>query len=286
MAESIYCGQALYVFGDVYQYGFRCSGDCDCGGTDDEGDTIRMKIPAIELYDIHSHILYGVDDGAASLAMSMDMLATAYTEGIRTICCTPHYHPVKCNLPHTKLQLRFAQFCEEAHKKYPDMEFSLGRELYFTSDVVDALEEGAALAYADTNYVLVEFSPSEDSSYIQKALGSVIQTGYTPVLAHVERYRKLLGETDRIRELRSSGVVIQVNASSITGELGFATKQFLKKLLRYEYIDVIATDAHSNNHRAPRMEQCYTYICKKYGEAYAKVLFRDNPRKILADEEL
>lgn len=167
-----------------------------------------MKIPAIELYDIHSHILYGVDDGAASLAMSMDMLATAYTEGIRTICCTPHYHPVKCNLPYTKLQQRFAQFCEDAHKKYPDMEFYLGRELYFTSDVVDALEEGFKLAYADTHYVLVEFSPAEDSSYIQKALGSVVQAGYTPVLAHIERYCKLLGETHRIRELRSRGVVI------------------------------------------------------------------------------
>ena len=44
--------------------------------------------------DLHSHILYGVDDGSESLEMSMDMLDMAVKTGTRNIVLTPH-----CNVP-------------------------------------------------------------------------------------------------------------------------------------------------------------------------------------------
>ena len=45
----------------------------------------------MELFDMHCHILPGVDDGSKNMEMSLDMLQIAYEEGTRKIFLTPHY---------------------------------------------------------------------------------------------------------------------------------------------------------------------------------------------------
>jgi hypothetical protein len=45
------------------------------------------------MIDLHSHILPGIDDGATSLEMSLDMARMAVADGVHTMACTPHIYP-------------------------------------------------------------------------------------------------------------------------------------------------------------------------------------------------
>ena len=46
------------------------------------------------MVDIHTHILPGVDDGAADIYDSIEMASLAYEYGTKVIVATPH-----CNIP-------------------------------------------------------------------------------------------------------------------------------------------------------------------------------------------
>ena len=49
----------------------------------------------MEYFDIHSHILPGVDDGAQTVEEALEMIKTAYKEGTRSMVLTPHYEKGK-----------------------------------------------------------------------------------------------------------------------------------------------------------------------------------------------
>ena len=51
----------------------------------------RYKQEDTQMIDIHTHLLYDVDDGAESLQESLDMLKYAKEQGVDAIILTPHY---------------------------------------------------------------------------------------------------------------------------------------------------------------------------------------------------
>jgi len=236
--------------------------------------------------DIHNHILAGVDDGSRSMEMSMKMLDMAYGEGIRGIIATPHYHPGKSIIEHSELTNKFSEFKEAAKRVHPDMKLYLGREVYYTSDALEAIESGTKLTIEDSRYILVEYLTIADYNYIRTGINNILQAGLIPILAHVERYECLVKHIEHICELRDMGTVIQANATSILGYDGREIKNFTKKLLKRQYIDVVATDAHSDGMRAPRMSECAAYLVKKFGQEYTEDILIYNPRKIIEGKYL
>ena len=180
----------------------------------------------------------------------------------------------------------FEIFKEQVKDTCPEMQFALGREIYYTSDIPDELEAGKHLTMGNSKYVLVEYQPTVDYNYLRTSISNIIQMGYIPLIAHIERYMCIVKEIDRAYELSNMGAFIQVNASSVIGESGKDIKKFIKKLMKDEMVDVIGTDAHSNGGRAPRIRECAEYICKKFGYDYAKRVLHDNAELILQGKYL
>jgi len=231
--------------------------------------------------DIHSHILAEVDDGSRSMSMSMTMLDIAYKEGIRGIIATPHYHPGKSMITYDKLLEKFGEFKKAAKSIHPDMKLYLGREVFYTSDALEAIESGAKLTIENNRYLLVEYSTITDFHYIRASVNNIVQAGLIPILAHIERYECLVKNIEYVEDLRDMGAIIQVNAASIIGQGGRGAKSYTKKLLKNQYIDVVATDAHSDGTRAPRMNECAAYLVKKYGQEYTEDILIYNPERII-----
>ncbi|MGB8452071.1 MAG: CpsB/CapC family capsule biosynthesis tyrosine phosphatase [Anaerocolumna sp.] len=234
--------------------------------------------------DIHSHILPEIDDGSKSMEQTIHMVKLAYEEGIRTMVATPHFHEGSYEHPPSILEYKLQKVKEAVKDIVPEMNILLGSEIYYSHEIVRLLRRNRMPAIAGTKYILVEFSTMADYRYIKNGLQEFVMEGYLPVIAHVERYVDVTKDLGRVMELIDMGVCIQVNADSITGETGRYYHGIAKKLLKYQYIHIIATDTHSDGARAPRIRKCFDYVVKKYGDEYAKELLIDNQRKILSDQ--
>ena len=103
--------------------------------------------------DIHSHLLYGVDDGATSLEMARALLAQYAASGVDSVICTPHQN--KTLRRADVLRKRFSLFQGEAATT---VRLYLGAEIYYYEDMADDLKSGELLTMNGTPYVLVEFS--------------------------------------------------------------------------------------------------------------------------------
>lgn len=231
--------------------------------------------------DIHCHILPGVDDGAKNMDQAKDMVDLAYSEGIDTIIATPHYMPDGDNATVQMIREKAALLQAYADEQDYDMTILPGNEIYYSSEVEDLLEEGNICTLAGTEYVLVEFSPMDEARYIRNSLAQLQNMGYTPILAHAERYENLCKDLDRIAELRDMGILIQVNSAAIMGDFGKPTKSLTEKLLKKQMVDFVGTDAHSNGRRAPRIKECADYLYKKYPATYVDQILYANAEKYI-----
>lgn len=217
--------------------------------------------------DIHSHVLYGVDDGAKSLEMAMEMVDIAYAEGIRKQYATPHFSLDKrAQASRERVEKHFIELKKMAREKYPDYLLFLGNEIYYEPGVLEALKQGAALTMNGSRYVLVEFSFGGHYSDMLSGIKELVRARYKPILAHVERYSCLLGRFDRIDELRNFGVLFQLNTENLEGNIFSAQYRYAMKLIKNGYIDFLATDAHNAKSRAPKMKKAMELVEKKFGD--------------------
>ncbi len=234
--------------------------------------------------DMHSHILPDIDDGSENIEQTINMLKIAYEEGIRAVVATSHYYQGRFEEPATVLRERLTDVRNSIANTLPEMNLYLGSEIYYSHESIQLLKQGTIPTIADTRYILVEFSPLAEYLYLKRGLQTFILEGYSPILAHVERYENVIKNIDRVLELIDMGVYMQVNAMSITGEMGRGYQESTKRLLKNLCVHIVATDAHSIRIRAPRMKKCYEMVSKKYGKVYANELFMDNQLRILKNQ--
>lgn len=231
------------------------------------------------LIDIHSHILYGVDDGSPDRETSLQMLREAADQGVTDIFATPHYRQGMFSYPATKIFSHYQDLRREAHKM--GIRISLGCEYFVDGDIYENLRKGRVPTLGGTGYVLTEYAPDASYSMIRTYSQGLLRQGYRPVIAHVERIHWMVSHVEHIEEFREAGVMIQLNADSILGRGGRTRQKFCLRLLKEKKADFIASDAHDMTRRIIRLRECAEYVEKHTDEDYARKLFRQNALKIL-----
>ena len=235
------------------------------------------------IFDIHCHILPGVDDGAASMDETLRLLALEYEDGVRSIIFTPHFRRRMFEPDMELVREAFWQTREEAAKIYPDLNLYLGCEFHANSEMQDILKRGERPTMAGSKYVLTEFKESAEYGYVRERIQTLRTRGFRPIIAHAERVACLKKDAAGIAELVEAGARIQINAESILGQEGFTVKRLCKKLMKLDLIHFVGTDAHNTRDRVPNMGKCAAYIEKKMGTAYAEKLLIENPGKIIQE---
>lgn len=233
------------------------------------------------MIDIHCHALYGVDDGADSMEESMAMISQARSQGVEAVVLTPHYRHGMFGYPVKQIQEHFEHLKHRAESM--GVELYLGCEYHVNSRMIEALQTGRCSSLAGGDFVLTEYSYDTEYSYIYEQTKKLLSYGYIPVVAHVERYACFLKKPKLCMELSNTGAYIQVNADSILGMGGKAGERFCRKILKNQWADIVASDAHGEKTRSCHLGKCMEHVAKKYGEDYAELIFYENPRKIIED---
>ncbi len=234
------------------------------------------------MIDIHHHLLYGLDDGARSEAVSRSMADRAERQGVRFIIATAHARSDVRPFDRATYDARLAQinaYCES-------MEYALrvlpGAEVLYSEAAIRSLDRGEIPTMNGTRFVLVEWSDSADSALIFRAIREMSNAGYRVIIAHIERYRALWTRLKQIEELKATfDLRIQIDCDALIGRGHFLRRRFVHALIERGLVDYVASDAHGNAHRSIRMNEVRRYLKKTYGNRCAHRLTEGNQRELL-----
>ncbi len=237
--------------------------------------------------DVHCHILPGADDGAPDMDTAVWMLRQEARDGVGRIILTPHQKPGRRCISAAGVNRRLRLLQREAQRMDIPIRLYSGAELLYCHGLRELLDSGQACTLARSRYVLVEFMPAEEWSYIRSGIYDLAGGGYWPVLAHVERYLQLADRPERVRELTEMGAYIQMNAGSAAGAEGLRTKRSCQRLLKQRLVHFVGTDAHrAEGSRSPQLGACVRLLERQAGRAYARRLLWKNAECILENIQL
>ena len=220
--------------------------------------------------DVHTHILYDIDDGARDIAESLKLIKMEIDNGVGTIVLTPHFDPYSDSVDifTKKRQERYnnllKHICDE------NITLILGSETLYSSLLI-YYSTLTPLCISGTRYLLIEFSINMkfDKEFFAELEKLILKFDIIPILAHAERYIYLKKHISLIQKFKQLGCIVQINANYI---LHNSEKKFVKQLFKYDYIDMIASDCHDSEIRPPNLKEAISLVDVKYDGYYSKIL--------------
>jgi protein-tyrosine phosphatase len=239
------------------------------------------------LIDLHSHIAWGYDDGAADAGESLAMARLYADGGVATVAATPHVTFGWAAAP-TDLPERCHDLTAHWRSEGVELELVPAAEIYLVGDTAARLaarREGHR-PLGQSRYVLVEFNLVDSPREALRPLGDLLDGGWRPVLAHPERYRYFWKNPGALADVAAMGVLLQVTAGSLLGEFGRESQSLGERLVRADLTAIVATDAHHVWRRRPNLGEGRARLTELVGAAAAERLTRINPAAMLADDDV
>lgn len=212
------------------------------------------------MIDIHSHILYGVDDGSESREMSLEMLRMSEASGVTDIFATPHVNRKGLVPDWTDLQAKAAELQRAADEAGIQITIHLGAEVELNGATMDLLKEckdDRAYCLGGSHYVLIELTDRTRPNIAENMLYTLQLRGYWPVLAHIERFPQLLEEPDRLLGWIEKGILCQCNTGSFTGYFGPKVKERVRTLYQNGVIHLLGSDGHRTAFRTTDIREAH-----------------------------
>jgi protein-tyrosine phosphatase len=241
------------------------------------------------MIDLHSHILYGCDDGAATLDEALAMARMAAADGIHVIAATPHSPAsIACRRYDPQLiQERVAEINAALVGAGIALEVVAGTEICYDGDLVERLKQGALLPYGASRSILLELPYDTLPPLIDHALFGLHVAGYRVVLAHPERIGAVQRDPNVLLPLIERGVLMQLTAEALTGQGGERLLKAAETLLTHGMAHLIASDTHGvPPRRPPLLAAARSRAAALAGQEAADALVRTTPAAVLHDAPL
>lgn len=239
------------------------------------------------MYDLHAHILPGIDDGPAEMDESVEMARQAAKGGTKIILATPHRKDVTegSSVSHIRDLVR------TLNNEIRDREFVvsvvLGMENHLDQDLPLDVAKGRALTMNDSRYILVEMPFFGRPAYVEEVLYQLQTDGLTPVLAHPERIEAFQRDPELLAKFVAKGMLCQVTAGSFVGQWGQDVKRFAEQLLARRLVHVLASDAHMpGDPRPPTLASGVRAAALLLGREATERMVSDTPLAILEDRPI
>ncbi|MBE7054074.1 MAG: hypothetical protein E7391_07365 [Ruminococcaceae bacterium] len=218
------------------------------------------------MIDFHTHILPGLDDGAESIQISLEMLQMELSQGVNTVVATPHFSFDKISVDDF-LELRdnsyntIKTYAQE--KNVPVPEIILGAEVKLSPHISkrDSLEK---LCIGSTNIILLEmpYHNWHESWVFDEIFAIIVSKKLIPVIAHVDRYIEKKKDFDKFQKLFRMDLNLQIDLDRYPSR---HSKKIIDKLIKEELVHIVASDCHDTGSRAPMLKEKLDLIRKKHG---------------------
>lgn len=204
--------------------------------------------------DIHSHILPGIDDGSPDMETSIALIKGLMELGVNKSVATPHiisdlYRNTPATIDAALLKLKAA--LQQAEISF---ELSAAAEYMLDESFFNLLETASPLLCVEGKSILTEFSYNVIPDNPREISFKIITNGYTPILAHPERYAYFHSNYQSYHLLQDLGFLLQVNLLSLSGYYGVAVKKAARYIIFNRLASFTATDLHHPKHLAALQE--------------------------------
>lgn len=203
------------------------------------------------MIDLHSHILPGIDDGAKTLDVSLEMARIAVAGGIRTMACTPHIYPGMYMNDGPGIAAARDALQAELDQAGIALQLVVGADVHLVPGLIDGLRSGRVPTLHGSRYFLLEPSHTTPPPRLEDSVFNLIASGYTPVITHPERLTWVEGHYPVFQRLIGQGAWMQVTAGALTGMFGPRAKYWGERFIGEGLTHILATDAHSTGRRRP-----------------------------------
>jgi protein-tyrosine phosphatase len=233
------------------------------------------------MIDLHTHVLYGVDDGAVSPEMTIALIDQAASVGISKILATPHVNAHTTEEAEAQIIRTFKIVAEQIEQAKLPVQLKLAAEVNLIGSDIDWLDHHWVLIGSRRRYILVETPFNQLPAGFAEILFRIRLNKITPVLAHPERNIGFQDDPATLVELINQGALVQMDAGSLTGQFGKECRRFSERLLRAGAVHLVGSDAHQPQGRDFFvLKEAYDKIKAEGGSETAQRLFYTNPQQI------
>lgn len=235
-----------------------------------------------QLLDVHAHLLPGIDDGARTMEEACELVKMAIKVGFSGVIATPHYS-------RRRGVEGLAELREELQERVkafsPDFKIYLGQETYYHEELPERLMNGDALTMAGSRYVLVEFDPDVGFLALERAARRLIDKGYVPVLAHMERY-VCLRKPEYLERLYQSACLMQMNYECLSGHFFQSDVCWCRKQVKSGHIHFLGTDMHRIDYRSPEIEDALKWLERHIDSFLLREMTYGNASRMVKNEKI
>jgi protein-tyrosine phosphatase len=235
------------------------------------------------MFDIHYHLIFGVDDGPKTIEDSLELAEESIAEGVTHIVATPHAsdrYPYQAEVNQERLSALRERLSSH-------LTLGLGCDFHLSYDNLAEIEkEPTKFTINRSKYLLVEFPDYINAATFDDAFFRLMCLGLTPIITHPERNPTLLEAPNPIIDWVQKGCLIQLTAGALTGKFGSRCEALSRLLVRGNYAHFVASDAHNTRGRAPAMASAFSVLKSDHGLETAERLCIHNPRAVFFGESM
>ena len=237
------------------------------------------------MIDMHSHLLFGVDDGPKTIEETLRIVEKAAQEGITDMIATPHAFSPHFHVSRTEIESQIDLLTDIVRAAKLPVTLHAGQEVRLCEDLVEKLLRKEAMTLANSRYLLLEMPTQSVPAYTVNIIQSLLGEGYIPIIAHPERNRAIAEKPERLERLVRHGALAQITAGSVAGHFGKNVQKLSLQLIEANLIHTYGSDVHNVTTRPLLFNKGLDYLEKRKHHDMVNILLENNER-VLRDESL
>ncbi len=237
--------------------------------------------------DIHCHCLPGLDDGPADMEAAVSLCRALVQDRIAAVVATPHQlgRYDACNDAVT-IREGVTDLTRVLERAGIPLAVLPGADVRLDERIPQLLESGQILTVADRGRHLMLELPHEIFIDPLPLLARLHEMGVRSVITHPERHAALACNPVRVQQWSEYQPCLQLTAASLLGGFGPRAQNAVWAFIHQSLPVLVATDSHGTGSRGPRMADAYVLLARRLGRSVAHALCIDNPRRLLAGDDL